>query len=274
MDRRRRSRTRRRGTGTAGAAADRARDPVRRPSRGVGPTRPARGKRCVTVAAMRCSCAGSPARARPDSSPSSRVTSPSNGGTVLFGACREGGGPPFGPVVDALEHLLAHADDIGIDDADAERARSLLQAEPDEDAGPGLTFGQDPRAARFQAATDLLVDAGLRAPVLFVLDDLQWAGRPTLQLLLHWLRTAAPLRCCFVATHREARADIERRVRRCAGRDPPGRRCDARAGQRVRPRRRRRVRRSGCRVCRSARSEPRVVDVLAAADRRQPVPAR
>ena len=131
-----------------------------------------------------------------------------NGGTVLFGSCREGGGPPFGPVVDALEHLLAHADAVGIADVDAERARSLLRTEPEEDSGPGLTFGQDPRAARFQAATDLLVDAGAHAPVLFVLDDLQWAGRPTLQLLLHWLRTAAPLRCCFVATHREARADV------------------------------------------------------------------
>ena len=83
-----------------------------------------------------------------------------NGGTVLFGSCREGGGPPFGPVVDALEHLLAHADAVGIADVDAERARSLLRTEPEEDSGPGLTFGQDPRAARFQAATDLLVDAG------------------------------------------------------------------------------------------------------------------
>jgi class 3 adenylate cyclase len=131
------------------------------------------------------------------------------GATVLFGACREGGGPPYGPVTDALEHLLAHADDLGIVDADAERARTLLQSDREDELNThDMSIAGDPRAAHFQAVTDLVVDAGRRAPVLFVLDDLQWAGRPTLQLVLHWFRTPSPLRMCLLATHREARADI------------------------------------------------------------------
>jgi len=84
-----------------------------------------------------------------------------------------------------------------------------LQADPDDaDNAPELSFGQDPRIAHFHAVTDLVVDAGRRAPVLFVLDDLQWAGRPKLQLVLHWFRSPLPLRLCLVATHRETPADI------------------------------------------------------------------
>ncbi len=45
------------------------------------------------------------------------------------------------------------------------------------------TVGHDPRATFFVGIGDLLVDAGRSAPVLFVLDDLQWARRPTLQLV-------------------------------------------------------------------------------------------
>jgi class 3 adenylate cyclase/DNA-binding CsgD family transcriptional regulator len=132
-----------------------------------------------------------------------------DGAIVLFGACREGGGPPFGPVVDAFEHLHGDGEDGALAGADAEHAWHLLQAgADDEDRGPELALGNEPRAARFRAATDLLVAAGRRAPVLLVLDDLQWAGPATLQLVLHWLRSPAPLRCCIVATHRETRADI------------------------------------------------------------------
>jgi class 3 adenylate cyclase/DNA-binding CsgD family transcriptional regulator/tetratricopeptide (TPR) repeat protein len=130
-----------------------------------------------------------------------------NGAVVLFGRSREDGGPPYAPIIDALEHLLAHAHELGVDDADANRVRSLLRASHDDEPSPNLTIGDDPRAALFQAVTDVLVAAGRRAEVLLVLDDLQWAGRPTLQLVLHLLRSPAPLRLCMIATHRETPAD-------------------------------------------------------------------
>ena len=45
------------------------------------------------------------------------------------------------------------------------------------------TSGMTPGATFFVAIGDLLVEAGRSAPVLLVLDDLQWARRPTLQLV-------------------------------------------------------------------------------------------
>ena len=85
----------------------------------------------------------------------------------------------------------------------------MLQADTgEEDAGPPLTFGQDPRSCGSRPRPTCSSRPGGTRPVLFVLDDLQWAGRPTLQLVLHWMRSPAALRCCFVATHRETRADI------------------------------------------------------------------
>ena len=110
-------------------------------------------------------------------------------------------------MIDALEHLLAHADDLGIVDADAERAHTVAGRSGRRDNALSCRSATI-RASRFHAVTDLVVDAGRRAPVLFVLDDLQWAGRPTLQLVLHWFRSPLPLRLCLVATHRETPADI------------------------------------------------------------------
>ena len=182
---------------------------------------------------------------------------------MLFGACREGSGPPYGPVTDALEHLLAHADDLGIVDADAERARTLLQADRDDEHNTHeLSFGQDPRIAHFHAVTDLVVDAGRRAPVLFVLDDLQWAGRPTLQLVLHWFRSPLPLRLCLVATHRETRP-TSATPSTSAGRVPPARGHHARAGRRLRPSWRRRSSSRPRRAPRSTRYRPAPIEVLA-----------
>lgn len=48
-----------------------------------------------------------------------------------------------------------------------------------------------------------LADASVEAPVLLVLDDVQWAAKPTLLLLRHVLRAAEPLGLLVVATYRD-----------------------------------------------------------------------
>jgi predicted ATPase len=48
-----------------------------------------------------------------------------------------------------------------------------------------------------------LVGVSPETPVLLVLDDLQWAAKPTLLLLRHVLRSPEPLRLLVVATHRD-----------------------------------------------------------------------
>ena len=51
---------------------------------------------------------GEPGAGKTASSRSSPRQIVAEGGIVLFGTCREDGVPPFGAIVDALEHLLAH----------------------------------------------------------------------------------------------------------------------------------------------------------------------
>ena len=133
-----------------------------------------------------------------------------DGGIVLFGACREDGGPPFGAIIDALEHLLAHAADLDLDEAATQRVlTSTLLEEPESAPSPVGAVGHDPRATFFVGIGDLLADAGRSAPVLLVLDDLQWARRPTLQLVGHLLRSPSRVRLCILATHRDTPADAD-----------------------------------------------------------------
>ena len=56
----------------------------------------------------------------------------------------------------------------------------------------------------FDAVAALLGEIGAEAPVVLVFDDLQWADRPTLQLLRHLVRSPAPRRVLFVGTYRES----------------------------------------------------------------------
>ena len=128
-----------------------------------------------------------------------------NGGIVLFGACREDGGPPFGAILDALEHLVVHSDQLSLDVAAVNRVRATEHFDEVSDD----EFRQDPRATFFVAISDLLADAGRAAPVLLILDDLQWARRPTLQLVSHLLRSPTRLRLCILATHRDTPADAD-----------------------------------------------------------------
>ena len=61
----------------------------------------------------------------------------------------------------------------------------------------------------FEAVSRLLSDAGARAPVLLVLDDLHWADRPTLQLLRHVLRAQDEAPLLIVGTQREGETPAE-----------------------------------------------------------------
>ena len=56
----------------------------------------------------------------------------------------------------------------------------------------------------FDAVAALLGEIGAEAPVVLVFDDLQWADRPTLQLLRHLVRAPAPRRVLFLGTYRES----------------------------------------------------------------------
>ena len=127
------------------------------------------------------------------------------GGVVLGGRCDEDLGVPFQPFVEALRHYLAHAEQPELGRLGGELARLAPEVGT---LVPGLPqpLRSDPETERyrlFDAVTGWLARVAAEAPVLLVLDDLQWAAKPTLLLLRHVLRAEEPTRLLVLATYRD-----------------------------------------------------------------------
>ena len=131
------------------------------------------------------------------------------GGTVLAGRCDEDLGVPYQPFVEALRHF--------VDQALVEDLREYLGRYGGELARllPELTerlpdlpspLSSDPETERyrlFDAVAAWLAAVSAENPVLLVLDDLQWAAKPTLLLLRHVVRSGETLRLLVVGTYRD-----------------------------------------------------------------------
>jgi DNA-binding SARP family transcriptional activator len=61
----------------------------------------------------------------------------------------------------------------------------------------------------FEAVVGVLSSISARAPILLVLDDLQWADRPTLLLLRHLARASDPARLLILGAYRATEATAE-----------------------------------------------------------------
>ena len=131
------------------------------------------------------------------------------GATVLFGRCYEENVVPYQPFVEAIEHDLRHGDPSEVR-ADLVRSGTILaRLVPDI----ALRFPDLPEPVRaepdterylmFEAVDALLAGIAKRAPLLLVLDDLQWADRPTLALLCHLARHAEAAPLVILGTYRE-----------------------------------------------------------------------
>ena len=71
-------------------------------------------------------------------------------------------------------------------------------------AAPGSRADPDTeRLALFDAVANLLSAASAASPVVLVLDDLHWAGKTTLSVLRHLLRSARQARLLVVGTYRD-----------------------------------------------------------------------
>jgi class 3 adenylate cyclase len=133
------------------------------------------------------------------------------GGTPLYGACADEVGLPYQPFAEALGHLLEHADE-------ALRA-AITVASPDLAWLVPEAFGhgappmpeEEPETARqrlYGAVTAALALAARERPILLVLDDLHWAGHPTIHLLEHLSRAVSLPGVCTVAIYRAAPGEI------------------------------------------------------------------
>jgi len=130
-------------------------------------------------------------------------------GVVLAGRCDEDLGVPYQPFVEALRHFLDHTPSEQLRDRLGRYGGELVRLLPEvaeriPDLPPPLKA--DPETERyrlFDAVAAWLAAVSSEGSLLLVLDDLQWAAKPTLLLLRHILHTAEPMRLLVVATYRD-----------------------------------------------------------------------
>ena len=128
------------------------------------------------------------------------------GATVLAGRCDEDLGVPYQPFVEALRHFADHAPDLErrLGRYGGELARLMPEL---GDRVPGLAapIRSDPEMERyrlFDAVAAWLTATSSEEPLLLVLDDLQWAAKPTLLLLRHLVRSGGG-RILVLGTYRD-----------------------------------------------------------------------
>ncbi|HYP47367.1 MAG TPA: AAA family ATPase, partial [Thermoleophilaceae bacterium] len=131
------------------------------------------------------------------------------GAVVLFGHCPQELGAPYGGWIQALGHFVEHAPEAvlaaHVDRHGGELARlvpALTRRQPDAPP-PTQTDPETERYLLFAAVLGLLELASEESPVVLVLDDLQWADRPTLALLAHAVAETHGSRLLLLATYRD-----------------------------------------------------------------------
>jgi predicted ATPase len=137
-----------------------------------------------------------------------------DGTLVLYGACDAVVRTPYGPFVEALDHLTRTTDPFELREALGTGGGELIRLLPDV----ALRIGDLPAPARADpdterhrlhtAVTDLLTGVARRRPVLLVIEDGHWADGPSLMLLRHLTRAAGHARVLMLATFRDTEADV------------------------------------------------------------------
>ena len=135
------------------------------------------------------------------------------GGTVLYGHSDEEGVIPYQPFVEALAALVNSWPPNDVAGRLGDHAAALARLVPDIStyapvASPSA--GSDPETERyrlFEAIRHLLREASVEAPLLLVLDDLHWADKPSLLLLLHLLRAGGESPLMILGTYRDVELD-------------------------------------------------------------------
>ena len=131
------------------------------------------------------------------------------GGIVLAGRCDEDLGVPYQPFVEALRHFLDHTPPAHLRERLGRYGGEVTRLVPelvDSVADLPAPLKSDPETERyrlFDAVAAWLATTSAEEPVLLVLDDLQWAAKPTLLLLRHLLRSGDRMRLLVVGTYRD-----------------------------------------------------------------------
>jgi DNA-binding SARP family transcriptional activator len=126
------------------------------------------------------------------------------GAAVLHGRIDEETVVPYQPFVEALRHYVAYAPPVtGVD------LEALAPLVP-ELGGVAAESGEreNRRYRLFEAVAALLGRAAAERPLLLVVEDLQWAGMPTLLLLRHVVRRLEGAPLLVLVTMRDEEANL------------------------------------------------------------------
>lgn len=132
------------------------------------------------------------------------------GTTVLYGRCDEDLGVPYQPFAEALDDLVAQLSDGVLGTLEPRHLGALARMVPGirrripDLVIPPSTDADAERYLLFGAVRSVLAALAARTPLLLVLDDLHWTGRPTVALLVHLAETLGDAEVCVVATYRES----------------------------------------------------------------------
>ncbi len=136
------------------------------------------------------------------------------GGIVLYGRCDEELGVAYEPFVEALRDLVPHVPEPVLGAHIEEYGPYLAQLVPSLRRSIRGATVEDSAASderRFQLFASIaafFAMVGRTTPVVLVLDDLQWADRPTMALLRHLVVRAEPMRLLVAATYRDGDVDV------------------------------------------------------------------
>jgi class 3 adenylate cyclase len=132
------------------------------------------------------------------------------GACVLYGRCDEDLGASYQPFAEALAHLVVHADEPMLAEHVAEHGGALLGLVPAlakrlPDVQPTQSADPDSERVRlFGAVVGLLSAASAEGGLLFVVDDLHWADRASLQLLRHVCASTQLSKVMVLGTYRDS----------------------------------------------------------------------
>jgi DNA-binding CsgD family transcriptional regulator len=132
---------------------------------------------------------------------------------VLYGACDAVVRTPYGPFVEALEHLVCVTAGARLRAALGAGGGELTRLLPDLSvqvgglAQPVKADADTERHRLHTAVADLLANVSRARPILLVLEDGHWADPTTLLLLRHLARSASSARMLILATFRDSEAD-------------------------------------------------------------------
>jgi len=132
-----------------------------------------------------------------------------DGAVVLYGRCDEDLGIPYQPWAEALGHLIDHAPPGMLDEVLTAHGADLAHLGPalspiGKGGGGGSADPETGRYLLFGAIVRILGATGVDHPVAVVLDDLQWADAPTLQVLRHLMTSDQRFPIVVVGTYRES----------------------------------------------------------------------